>query len=80
MNSVVKSYISVIIPDAFIAFNFWTRDWSNVTKGHLQPGFWCKFSGFVAITSMSAYSCGTVIISFTTYRWVGWAWHLKKMG
>jgi hypothetical protein len=68
LNSVVKSYLSVILPDVFMVINFLPRDMYNMHMGRLMPGGWCALSGFVAIVAITALNSGAVCIAFATYR------------
>jgi hypothetical protein len=68
LNSVVKSYISVILPDLFMCFNFWPRDVHNLQVGYLTTGAWCKLSAFVANVAITALNSGAVCVAYATLR------------
>jgi hypothetical protein len=70
MNSVVKSYMSVILPDIFMVFNFWPRDMYNMHLGYLDDGPWCGLSAFVAVCAVTALNSGAVCVAYTTFRCV----------
>jgi hypothetical protein len=68
LNSVVKSYMSVILPDLFMCFNFWPRDVHNLQVGRLTTGSWCKLSAFVANVAITALNSGAVCVAYATLR------------
>lgn len=70
LNCVVKSYMSVILPDIFMVANFWFRDLYNIHLGYLDEGPWCEVSAFVAIMAITALNCGAVCVAYTTYKYV----------
>lgn len=68
LNSVVKSYMSVILPDIFMVGNFWFRDLYNIHLGYLDEGPWCGFSAFIAIMAITALNVGAVCVAYVTYK------------
>lgn len=68
LNSILKAFVCVIIPDVLMIVNFLPRTVHTAFQPSLQPGPWCTFSAFLATAVMIALNLGTVCIAFTTWR------------
>lgn len=53
-----------------MVINFLPRDIYHLSAGHLDTGGFCQLSAFVTISAVTALNCGSVCISYATFRLV----------
>ena len=68
LNSITKSFICILIPDACLVLNFLPRTIYTSRLDHIPMNGWCTFSAFLATVVMVALNFGTVCVSYTTWR------------
>lgn len=89
LNSIIKSFLCIIIPDCLLVLNFLPMTiYTSLREDTPTPssggGGWCIFSAYLATVVMVALNLGTVCVAFTTWRLtclrpvpdkVIWAWN-----
>ena len=68
LNSITKSFICIIIPDAFLVLNFLPRTIYTSRLDQLPDDGWCTFSAYLSTVVMVALNLGTVCVGYTTWR------------